>query len=111
MLRALIWKLDAGIRQQKKTLETGHDLRELFQYASPLFPSEFQHEKKLLDVQIQHVGRLWYNNMRFASSRYVETRWFALGEVNRKRTMKQATALFFDVCGDIVSRCEVICGK
>lgn len=60
-------------------------------------------------VSVQHAARLWYNNMRFASSRAIETRWHQLGEVSGRRTFKQATYDFYDACSAVVKRCEAIC--
>src|SRR3954447_24118802 len=67
MPRALIWETDKDIRQGKKSLETGHDLRELLalvRHLGLLRPGDRDVE---FEVTVQRVGRLWFNNMRFAS--------------------------------------------
>ena len=53
--------------------------------------------------------RLWYNNMRFPSSRSTETRWYNLGEVSGRRTLKRAAEDFYGACSAIIKRCEAIC--
>ena len=60
---------------------------------------------------LERVARLWYNNMRFASSKFVETRWHELRVIRKGRTFKQAAVPYFDDCSAIVKRCEVLCGK
>jgi hypothetical protein len=62
-----------------------------------------------LVADVQHVARLSYNNMRFASSRAVETRWFQLGEVTGRFTFKQAAYDYYDACSAVIKRCEAIC--
>jgi len=108
MLRAVIWFRDAEIQQGKKSLETGHDLRQLLAAVRDLGLLG-RHDD--LETTVQTVGRLWSNNLRFASSRYVETFWWGLGEVGKRRTMKQATAAYFDACHAIIKRCEPLCAR
>jgi hypothetical protein len=67
---------------------------------------EFQYS---LIADVQHVARLWYNNMRFASARAIETRWYDLGEVTGRWTFKQASYDFYDSCSAVVKRCEALC--
>jgi hypothetical protein len=95
------------VRLGKKSLETGHDLRKLLEQIDVLVVMG----SDSIEAHVMHVARLWYNNMRFASTRYVETRWYDFGEVHRGRTMKQAARKFFDACSIVVRRCEVLCGK
>src|SRR5437868_5561990 len=47
MLRAVIWKADEEIRQGKKSLESGHDLRELLTLVRSLglLPSGGRHDQ------------------------------------------------------------------
>jgi HEPN domain-containing protein len=111
MLRALIWKYDPAVRRAKKSLDTGHDLRKLLGRVSVLAVVGSDAGATEMEAHVLHVARLWYNNMRFASTRYVETRWYEWGEVHKGRTMKQAAKRFFDACGIIVRRCEVLCGR
>src|SRR5271163_4434014 len=65
MLRAVIWKRDASVRTGKKSLETGHNLRELLTHVRNLglLPST-DPENYELDIRLQAIGRLWFNNMR-----------------------------------------------
>jgi len=76
-------------------LNTGHDLRALLFHVRNLglftVPGAVGVE---IDEQVERVARLWFNNMRFASSKFVETRWYNLGEVRKGRSFKQAVDLF-----------------
>jgi hypothetical protein len=112
MLRAVIWKRDADVRTGRKSLDTGDDLRELLTHVRNLgllgsSDSAFDE----LDENVQRIAQLWFNNMRFASSKFVETRWFRLGEVRKGRTMKQAVELFCLDCQAVLRRCEVLCQR
>jgi hypothetical protein len=111
MLRAIIWKRDADVRSGRKSLDTGHDLRELLTHVRNLgllSPAEPEDD---LEEQVMHVARLWFNNMRFASSKFVESRWLRLGEVRKSRTLKQAAELFCVACARVVKRCEILCQR
>jgi hypothetical protein len=110
-LRAVLWKHDTELQQGKKSLDTRHDLQRLLTNVRNLGLLQAGGPNDPLIAAVQHVTRLWYNNMRFASSRAVETRWHRIGEVNAARSMKQVTAAFFDACSVIVKRCEVLCRK
>ena len=108
MLRAVVWKADPEFRLGKKSLETGHDLRELLSLVRNrglLLPNE---REDLLGTHIQNLGRLWYNNMRFACNRFIETRWRRLGEVHKRRTLKQASKRFHDSCTAGIKTCEAL---
>ena len=111
MLRALIWCSDWGIRERKQSLETGHDLRRLLTLVRNLGLLRAGGRDDEFEAMIEEVGRLWFNNMRFASSRVVETRWWRLGQVHRKRTFKQAAADYFEKSSAIIKRCEALCGR
>ena len=63
-----------------------------------------------LETDVQKVARLWFNNMRFTSSKFVERHWRRNGEVHRRRTMKRASIEFFDACSAIIKRCEALYG-
>jgi len=112
MLRAVIWKQDIDVMKGRKSLETGHDLRELLAHVRNL---GLLSGRGTLDValesDIQDIARLWFNNMRFASSRFVESRWYNLGEVRKGRTLKQAIESFHFACESVVKRCEVLCQR
>jgi hypothetical protein len=110
-LRAVLWKADPQLQQGKKSLDTGHDLRRLLTNVRNLGLLRVGGPDDPLIAAVQHVARLWYNNMRFASSRAVETRWYQLGEVTGKRTIKQAASEFYDACSAVIKRCEALCQK
>ena len=110
MLRALIWKRDDDVLKGKKSLETGHDLRELLTHVRNLgLLSHRKPQDSELESNVQHIARLWFNNMRYASSKFVESRWYNLGEVRKGRTHKQASEAFYLACASVVKRCEVLC--
>ena len=111
MLRAVIWKRDADVVTGKKTLDTGHDLRELLTRVADLGLLAPDPRRDELLETIQHIAQLWFNNIRFASTKFVETYWFRRGEVHRKRTMKRAAEQFWYDCEEVVMRCEVLCQK
>ena len=80
-LRAVLWMADLEIQHGKKSLNTGHDLRHLLTNVRNLGLFRARRPDDPLIPNVQHVARLWYNNMRFASARAIETRWYELGEV------------------------------
>src|SRR3954467_13258207 len=104
MLRAVIWQRDEGIQQGRKSLETGHDLRELLLLIRRLGLLRPDGSDDEFENDVQRVGRLWFTNLRFASSRFVETRWWSMGEVTKRRTFKRAASDFYDSCTAIVRR-------
>ncbi len=108
-LRAVLWKMDLEIQQGKKSLDTGHDLRRLLTSVRNLGLLRAGGPEDPLIAAVQRVARLWYNNMRFASTRAVETKWHELGEVTGRRTIKQAAAEFYDACSVVIKRCEALC--
>jgi hypothetical protein len=110
-MRGVLWKADLQVQQGKKSLDTGHDLRRLLTNVRNLGLLRTGGPDDPLIAAVQHVARLWYNHMRFASSRAVEARWRQLGEVTGKRSMKQATTEFFDACSVVIRRCEALCQK
>jgi hypothetical protein len=110
-LRAVLWKADPEIQQGKKSLDTGHDLRKLLTNVRNLGLLHAGGPDDQFIAAVQRIARLWYNNMRFASSRAVETRWYQLGEVTDKRTIKQAASEFYDACSVVIKRCEALCQK
>jgi len=112
MLRAAIWKRDADVRAGKKSLETGHNLRMLLTHVHNLgLLSSTEPRDDGLDEQVQRIAQLWFNNMRFASSKFVETHWFRLGAVGNGRSLKQATESFCLDCQEVLKRCEVLCQR
>lgn len=114
LLRAIIWKADPEIQRGAKALDTGHDLRALLSLVSDLGLLAGEEDRRELEAHVQRVSRLWYNNLRFASSKFIETRWLKLGEFGKRsrfKTFKAAAAAYFDDCSAVVKRCEVLCEK
>ena len=109
MLRALIWKHDAEIRRGTKTLDTGHDLRQLLRRVTNLGVLVRMEHRIALATDIQFVGRLWFNNMRFVPSERMKTKWWEWGEIGKRRTLKQAVTDYHNRCSAIVRRCEALC--
>jgi hypothetical protein len=112
MLRAVIWKRDDDVLKGKKSLDTGHDLRKLLTHVRNLglLPISAPRDEEFYS-NVQQIGRLWFNNMRFVSSKFIETRWYNIGEVRRGRSLKQAAESFYFACASVAKRCEVLCRK
>jgi hypothetical protein len=72
MLRGMIWKRDADVATGKKSLDTGHGLRERLTRVSDLGLLAADPARDTLTANIQHIAQLWFNNIRFASSKFVE---------------------------------------
>ena len=108
-LRAVVWKADPEIRQRRKSFDAGHDLRNLLTNVRNLGLLRTGGPDDSLIADVQHVARLWYNNMRFASARAIETQWYNLGEISGHRTFKQASREFYDSCSAVIKRCEALC--
>ena len=109
MLRAVVWKNDPDIQQGKKSLETGHDLRQLLTMVSNMGLLQAGGRDDAFTDNVQKVGRLWFNNLRFASNRFIEAWWRHLGETDHRRTLKKATNEYYEACFAIIKRCEVLC--
>src|SRR5580700_2798405 len=109
MLRAVIWDSDHEYALGRKTLDTGHQLRDMLDlirnlgvFGDPGIPNS-------MTEHVQKIARLWTNNMRFLSLIKIEAMWYDLGEIDKnKRTMKRATQNFFDACSAVIKRCEAI---
>jgi hypothetical protein len=110
MFRAVIWHRDVDIRKGRKSLETGHQLSELLQSVADLglLRTDDSRDLELRD-SVQKIARRWFNNMRFASSRFVHTLWWANGIVTERCTFKQATHEFYNACSQVIKRCEELC--
>ena len=106
MLRAVIWHSDVEIQQGKKSLETGHNLREMLMLIRRLGLLRTDGGDDEFEAEVNRVGRMWFNNMRFAPSRFVESRWRQTGELAARQTFKQAASEFFRSCTAIIKRCE-----
>ncbi len=63
VLRAVIWRHDADIKAGSKSLETGHDLRELLREIVDLGALRNVDDRDELFENVQYVARLWFNNM------------------------------------------------
>jgi len=111
MLRALVWKFDRDVRQGRKSLATGHDLRELLTAVRNLGVLRDNERTEEFAARIERVGRLWFNNLRFAHGRLIENHWRRLGIVGSSASFKHATEQFFSDCSIIVRRSEALCQK
>ena len=109
MLRALIWRNDHGVREGRKALETGHDLRELLTRVRNLGLLSADARDGGFEEAVQRIGRQWHNDMRYYSTRAVETGWWHMGIVRQRRTLKQAATEFYDACSMVIRRGEELC--
>lgn len=88
------WQSDSeGRRPAAKSLDTGHDLGQLLTNVRNLGLLRAAGPGDPLTAHVQHVARLWYNNMRFASARAVETRWYEVGELGIRTRARRKTGL------------------
>jgi HEPN domain-containing protein len=111
MLRAVLWKNDPEIRQGKKPLAAGHDLRNLLALVRDLGLLANDARDDEFQSEIERLGRLWFNNMRFASAKFVESKWRGLAVVGRRRTMKQVSEDFYLLTSVVMKRCEALCRR
>ena len=88
MLRAVIWHSDVEIQQGKKSLETGHDLRDLLMLIRRLGLLRTDGSDDEFEGEVQRIGRMWFNNMRFAPSRFIESRWRQMDEGQHASNLK-----------------------
>jgi hypothetical protein len=108
MLRAVIWKGDPEYATGKKYLNTGHDLRDMLILVKNLGILRNNSLRESLAADVQKVGRLWSNNMRFLPTGKIRTMWYDLGEVYGKRTLRAAADEYCDACSAIIKRCEAL---
>ena len=108
MLRAVIWKGDIDIQQGRKTLETGHDLQRLLSLAGNLGLLRSGEHDYDFHQEVQLVARLWSNDFRFASTRFIESRWRALRSVTPRQSFGAAVEKYFRDCTAIIKRCELL---
>jgi len=106
MFRALIWASAPSVRQGVKSLQTGHDLRQMLHYLRQLGLLPSHRADLTFTAEVQHVARLWDNNFRFASTAEVERYWVELGEVKGKRTSKVVAGEFYLYCTTLMKRSE-----
>ena len=90
MLRGVIWKSDPDYATGRKNLETGHDLRELLKLIGRLGSLRDLPLREKLASDVERIGRLWWNDMRFLSKNRIKTKWFELKEIGGNRTLKMA---------------------
>ena len=110
MLRAVVWRYDKDVREGHKSLDTGHQLPELLQSVADLglLRADGDRDQVLRD-SVQVIARQWFNNLRFASTRFVHTLWWARGIVTDQWTLKQAAQAFYEACARVIKRCEELC--
>ena len=110
MLRAVVWLNDCDVREGRKSLDTGHQLPDLLESVADLglLRADGDRDRELRD-SVQIIGRRWFNNLRFASSRFLHTLWWAQGIVSERWTFKQAAREFYDACSRVIKRCEELC--
>lgn len=111
ILRAVIWKRDADVRRGKKSLETGHNLLDLLAHVRNLGLLALPVRSQEIEKKIERIAQLWFNNMRFVSTKFVESNWRKMGEIHRRRSIKQAMALFCYDCNIVLRYCEALCQK
>jgi hypothetical protein len=96
------------VQRGLKPLETGHDLQRLFALASNLGVFRRDQYDDDLRGKVQYVARLWSNDLRFAPTAYIESRWRQFGFVRGKTGLKSAAERYFRNCSAIIKRCELI---
>lgn len=105
-LRALIWKHDADIRTGRKSLDTGHDLREMLELVADLGVLRDAEHRDLFAAEVQRIARLWHNNMRYFPTSKIKKHWWRRREIGGKRSLKAAAVTYYESCSSVVKRCE-----
>jgi hypothetical protein len=108
ILRGVIWKADPEYATGKKSLETGHGLRNLLDVVGQLGVLSENPLRDDIGADVQHVARLWWNDMRFLPESRIKTDWYRLGEIDGRRSLKLAASEYYDACSAIIKRCEAI---
>jgi len=109
MLRGLIWKLDPEYRVGKKSLETGHDLKDLLKLVEGFgLLSDQNNRDDEMRRHVQNVARRWHNNMRFVPERWIASYWRTIAVITSRNTMRHAAREFYRACSMIIKRCEVL---
>ena len=108
MLRATIWRSDSDYITGRKNLQTGHDLRRLFLLAGSSGALGSLPFRDALGDDVQRVGRLWWNDLRFLPQRRIELVWTQLGIIHKRHTFKTAATEYYSHCIRIIRRCEVL---
>ena len=85
-------------------VRTGHQLPKLLQSVADLglLRADGDRDQVLRD-SVQAIARRWFNNLRFASTRFVHTQWWARGIVTDQWTLKQAAQAFYEDCAATTS--------
>ena len=108
MLRAVIWKSDPAYRSGTKSLETGHDLRELLKLARSITSLRNAKLWDAINDHVANVAGLWSNNMRFLPVTAVKRLWYNSREIGGRRTIKESAREFVVECSTVVHRCEAL---
>ncbi len=108
MLRSLIWHSDHEYATGKKSLGTGHNLRELLSLACNLEALRQSVDFQKIQTDVQTISRLWWNNLRFRPDSKLSAQWYSIGVVGKRRSLKAASREFYGACSTIIKRCEVI---
>jgi hypothetical protein len=108
MLRAVIWKSDPDYVTGRKSLETGHNLRDILDLVGRLGVLQDNPLRDEIAANILHVGRLWWNDMRFISEQKMKSKWFELKEIGSRRTLKVAAREYYNACSLVIRRCEAL---
>jgi len=111
LLRALIWKHDRDIKSGRRSLQTGHDLRELLKLVANLGVLKDNPLRDRMIDHVQIVARQWINNLRFFPTAKLNTWWWKIGVIRGKRTLKATAYDYYDSCSWIVKQCEALCEK
>ena len=109
MLRALIWRNDPDVRAGRTSLDTGHDLRRLLDRVSNLGVLGDYERRDQFAGEVQNIGRLWFNNLRFLPTEKLRQHWWKIGEISPRRSLKQAVGDYYIACNVVVRRCEALC--
>jgi HEPN domain-containing protein len=109
ILRAAIWRHDKEIRSGRKSLETGHDLRELLSLVRSLGVIHDFELNAELSATLQRIGRPWSNNMRFWPSAKLFRHWREIGEIGKRRSPKHAVKEYYQNCSGFIRRIESLC--
>ena len=90
MLRAMVLNRDPEYATGKKSLDTGHDLRQTLMLVGNLGVFREQNQRESIAANVEKVWRLWSNNMRYWPTTKVKREWLDLREIGGRRTLKTA---------------------
>jgi HEPN domain-containing protein len=108
ILRAVIWKGDTDYPAGRKSLETGHNLRDMWRLVRNLGVLRDHELRDSISLNVQLISRLWSNNMRFLPTTKMKKIWYDVHEIRGRRTMKQAANEYYDTCAAVVKQCEAL---